>query len=156
MKATTALLTVSCLLGAFGCGGSAEPPDSGLRPTSQEDATGASATVRPDENQFVENVEEMLRGHVSGLQVLDHPECGLTIRIRGVTDSINPGAATCDREPLLIIDDKPVPPGTLIRALRGLAPSQIDRIRVLKDVSSTSVYGTRGANGVILVTTKRG
>lgn len=141
-----------------GCGsGRAERP-SGLAP--EEDGGGATRTVEADERQFVETVQEMLQGKVAGLQVMDHPACGLTIRIRGMSDSLlgwdsesNQSVAECDREPLLIIDNKPVAPGGLVNALESLRPSDIERIRVLKDVSSTSVYGSRGAYGVILVTT---
>lgn len=143
-----------------GCGGGQAPPPRGIEP--MEDGTGSTQTVEADEYQFVESVQEMLQGKVAGVQVIDHPACGLTIRIRGMSDSLlgwdsdtNQNVAECDREPLLIIDNKPVPPGGMADAFRTLHPGDIDRIRVLKDVASTSVYGSQGAYGVILITTKK-
>lgn len=145
---------------AAGCGGGQAPPPRGLEP--MEDGSGSTRTVNADEYQFVESVQEMIQGRVAGVQVIDHPACGLTIRIRGMSDSLlgwdsgsNQNVAECDREPLLIIDNKPVPPGGMADAFRTLRPEDIDRIRVLKDVASTSVYGTQGAYGVILISTKR-
>lgn len=142
-------------LTAAGCGGGSarpQPPDLGISPP--EDGTGAEQTVRRDSAQFVESVQDMLRGRVAGVEVVDLPECGgVTLRIRA-TAEIGEGSL-CEREPLLIIDEKPVPLGHMADALRGLLPREIERIRVLKDVASTSVYGTRGAYGVILVSTRR-
>lgn len=145
------------LLAGCGSGGTAQRP-TGLAP--QGDGSGSTRTVDSNGYQFVETVQEMLRGKVAGLQVMDHPACGLTIRIRGMSDSLlgwnsdsNQNVAECDREPLLIIDNKPAPQGRLVRALGTLNPEDVEKIQVLKDVASTSVYGTRGAYGVILVTT---
>jgi TonB-dependent SusC/RagA subfamily outer membrane receptor len=64
--------------------------------------------------------------------------------------------STANAEPLLVIDDVPVPLGSLANALAGLAPRDVARIDVLKDASATGLYGSRGANGVILIKTKRG
>jgi len=58
-------------------------------------------------------------------------------------------------EPLLVIDDVQIPTGSLGAALTALAPRDVERIDVLKDAASTAIYGTRGANGVIIITTKR-
>lgn len=151
------LLAALGLLASCASGGSSERP-TGLAP--EADDGGATRTVQADDYQFVETVQEMLQGKVAGLQVMEHPACGLTIRIRGMSDSLmglggdaDQSVAECDREPLLIIDNKPVAPGGMADAFRTLRPSDIENIRVLKDVSSTSVYGSRGAYGVILVTT---
>jgi TonB-dependent starch-binding outer membrane protein SusC len=54
-----------------------------------------------------------------------------------------------------VIDDIPVSSGSMSSALAGLAPRDVARIEVLKDAAATSVYGSRGANGVIVITTKR-
>lgn len=141
-----------------GCGGRAPEPR-GLAP--EDNGTGATRTVDVDDYQFVETVQELLQGKVAGVQVVDHPVCGLTIRIRGLSSSLmgwdsntNQNVAECEREPLLIIDNKPIPPGGMAAAFQTLTPSDIDRIQVLKDVASTSVYGSQGAYGVILITTK--
>ncbi|MBW3552198.1 MAG: TonB-dependent receptor plug domain-containing protein [Gemmatimonadetes bacterium] len=140
-------------LGA-GCGGSGDPGAAEPVPAREADATGAVATVDGDERQFAASVQEMLRAKVPGLQVMTVPGCGVTLRIRGMTDSLLGGESSCEREPLLIIDDMPVAPGRLADALKALMPVEIERVRVLKDVASTSVYGTRGANGVVIITTK--
>jgi TonB-dependent SusC/RagA subfamily outer membrane receptor len=58
-------------------------------------------------------------------------------------------------QPLLVIDDMPILPSRVTGALRGLVPHQVHSIDVLKDVSSTAIYGSRGANGVILIHLKR-
>ena len=153
-----------CGLVGVGCGGTApesEPPGIGTAP--RQDGTSTERTViRDDDGEFVASVEEMLRGKVSGVQVVHLPECGgVSLRIRGLPESLsswdsdsNSAVAQCAREPLLIIDDKPVPLGHMAVALRSLRPADVDRIRVLKDVASTSMYGTRGAHGVVIITTK--
>jgi len=60
-----------------------------------------------------------------------------------------------DDEPLLVIDDITIPAGSLASALVGIAPRDVARVDVLKDAGATAVYGSRGANGVIIITTKR-
>jgi TonB-dependent SusC/RagA subfamily outer membrane receptor len=60
-----------------------------------------------------------------------------------------------DQEPLLVIDDIPVQRGSLSMALASIAPHDVARIDVLKDAGSAAVYGSRGANGVVIITTKR-
>ena len=156
IQAATLLIGLGLLAG---CGSGGRTSDTGLAPEDNE--TGATRTVEGDERQFVQTVQEMLRGKVAGVQVIDHPACGLTIRIRGMSDSLlgwdqsaNQNVPQCEREPLLIIDNKPIAPGGMAQAFETLSPDDIDRIQVLKDVASTSVYGTRGAYGVILITTK--
>jgi TonB-dependent SusC/RagA subfamily outer membrane receptor len=98
--------------------------------------------------QHVESVEDMLQGRIPGLQVLRLANGDITLRIRGTNSLLEEG------DPLVIIDGMAVTPGNLTPALRGLKPHEIQDIRVLKDVSSTSVYGSAGAHGVILITTK--
>jgi len=133
----------------------------GTRPSSPEkvnvgygqqsrDATGGavqSVTAETLTNVKVKRVEELLLGRVAGVHVLPTPGGGFVIRIRGAT---TPGA----REPLYVVDGMPVEvtPG---RGLDWLNPADIARIDVLKNPAETSMYGGRGANGVILITTKR-
>jgi len=112
---------------------------------SQRDRTGAVTSISPtDADTRVARVEELLRARVPGLQVLRLPTGDYTLRIRGQRG-----------EPLLVIDDMPVPSGALGAALAALAPRDIARIDVLKDAAATAIYGTRGANGVIIIKTRR-
>jgi len=75
-----------------------------------------------------------------------------TLRIRGPSSL---RGTLAGEEPLLVIDDVPVSLGSLSNALAGIAPQDVARIDVLKDAGSTAIYGVRGANGVIIITTKR-
>ena len=84
-----------------------------------------------------------------GLQVRRLPNGDISLRIRGTTSLLEEG------DPLVIIDGMAVTPANLTRVLRSLRPQEIEDIKVLKDVSSTSMYGMAGAHGVILITTKR-
>lgn len=133
-----------------------EPDDTvsvGYGTQSQKDRTGAVTSISPtDANTRVARVEELLRARVPGLQVLRLPNGDYTLRIRGQRGLR--GGIT-DEEPLLVIDDLPVPSGSLGAALAGLAPRDIARIDVLKDAAATAIYGARGANGVIIIKTQR-
>ncbi|HEX8848376.1 MAG TPA: TonB-dependent receptor plug domain-containing protein [Gemmatimonadaceae bacterium] len=94
-----------------------------------------------------ESVEAMLAGRVSGVTVT-RTATGFAVRIRGISTIY--GRST----PLYILDGMPIEPGPG-GSLDGINPHDIARIEVLKDAASTSIYGVRGANGVILITTKR-
>ena len=102
-----------------------------------------------DLNRSSISVANMLQGRASGVQVSQNngtPGAGLSIRIRG-TNSIN-----ADSEPLYVIDGFPASEGIGMT----IKPEDIETITILKDAASTSIYGARGANGVVLVTTKKG
>jgi TonB-dependent SusC/RagA subfamily outer membrane receptor len=100
----------------------------------------------------VARVEELLRARVPGLEVLRLPNGEYTLRIRGQRGL---RGAAADEEPLLVIDDMPVPSGSIGATLATLAPRDIARIDVLKDAAATAIYGARGANGVIIIKTQR-
>src|SRR5438552_5164533 len=112
--------------------------------------TGELATVVPGETDArVSRVEELLRG-VPGLEVTALPNGSYQIRIRGHRSIRgNPG----DDDPLIVIDGIPSAAGPAPPA--DIAPRYGARIEVLKDAGATSQYGSRGANGVIVITTKR-
>jgi TonB-dependent starch-binding outer membrane protein SusC len=93
-------------------------------------------------------IEELLRGKVAGLQIIQGPN-GPTFRIRGT------GSVLIDQEPLVVVDGVQIPSGGVSSALAGLTPKDIKKVSVLKDVASTSIYGGRGAGGVILIVTNR-
>ena len=111
--------------------------------------TGSADSVHADETagQHMTDVADMLQGRIPGLQVIRSGN-DISLRIRG-NDSIN-----SDGEPLLILDDAPVAEQSMSMVLRGLNPKEVASIDVLKDVASTSVYGTRGAHGVIIIRMK--
>lgn len=112
----------------------------------------SSSIVQIDKAQFqqggMNNVMEMLSGKVAGLNVSTtspaDPNSTSSLQVRGAT-SISAG-----NEPLIVID------GIAGGDIRTLAPQDIESMTVLKDAASAAIYGTRGANGVILITTKKG
>jgi TonB-dependent starch-binding outer membrane protein SusC len=116
---------------------------------SREHTGGAvqSATAEELKNIRVKRVEELLAGRFPGVHVLPTRSGGFSVRVRGA-------AGLGDREPLYVVDGMPVEvtPG---RGLDWLDPADIARIDVLKNPAETSMYGGRGANGVIMITTKR-
>lgn len=114
----------------------------------RRDLTGSVSSVRGKEMESlpVANVGEALQGRAAGVQIVSSgaPGSNVTIRVRG-TGTIN------NSDPLLVVDGVPVD-----IPLNNINPDDIDRIEVLKDASAAAIYGSRGANGVVLVTTKRG
>lgn len=101
------------------------------------------------ENRPVANFADALQGQVAGLQVFTstgEPSAGVSMRLRGV------GSINSSTEPLFILDGAPISSG----AFTALNPSDIESVTVLKDASSTAIYGSRAANGVVVITTKRG
>jgi TonB-dependent SusC/RagA subfamily outer membrane receptor len=120
------------------------------RPRGQHEL-GAVSEVDGDDLHGIPatQMEEMLEGRVAGVQVVRIPGGGISIRIRGRTSFHG------DNEPLYVVDGMPVSvrPG---RGLDWLNPGDIKSIRVLKDAAETAFYGMRGANGVVLITTRRG
>ncbi|WP_343307118.1 TonB-dependent receptor [Chitinophaga niabensis] len=133
----------------------------------RKDITGSISTISASKikNQPAVSVDQLLQGRAAGVDVSQAsgaPGGRLNIRIRGAS-SLNAG-----NEPLFVIDDVPVynsskdPSGTsygtftATNALASLNPNDIESIQVLKDASATAIYGSRGSNGVIIITTKRG
>lgn len=111
------------------------------------DLTGSVASVSPEKlNQGVsQSVSHALQGQAAGVTVIQNsgePGGGVEIRIRGA-GSIN------DNSPLYVVDG-------IIGGISGLNPADIESMSVLKDAASAAIYGSRGANGVVIVTTKKG
>lgn len=107
----------------------------------------ASVPIEDAKDRPVVRVEELLRGRTAGVQVYQTPSGGIAVRIRGST-SIHGS-----NEPLYVVDGIPVsadPDGGL-----GINPHTIASIEVLKDAGAAAIYGSRGANGVVVITTKR-
>ncbi len=122
-------------------------------------ATGeAEPEVAPQENPITdptaiqkrhqEPIASLLAGRTSGVSVAVNPDGTIAVRIRGASSFY--GSA----EPLYVIDDVPLPPGSG-GSLAGIYPNDIVSIKVLKGPPETTLYGVRGANGVILITTKQ-
>lgn len=121
----------------------------GYGSVKRKDLTGSVATVNSDVLAAVPvaNATEALQGKMAGVQITTtegSPDADMTIRVRGG------GSITQSNEPLFIVDGFPV------ESISDIPASDIEDITVLKDASSTAIYGSRGANGVILVTTKSG
>jgi TonB-dependent SusC/RagA subfamily outer membrane receptor len=119
-------------------------------------ASGTARRDRPDEPVVTtedlatrgEPIEKVLQEKVPGLLVTRTADGGIALQIRG------PSSFISNNEPLYVIDEVPVRPGPG-GALMGVNPHDVESIRVLKDPADTGIYGVRGANGVIVVTTKR-
>ena len=95
-----------------------------------------------------EPIERVLQSRVSGAEVMTTPDGSLSVRIHGITSFIG------NNEPLYVIDGVPIAPAPG-GALRGISPYDIESIQVLKDPASLTMYGSRGANGVIVIKTKK-
>lgn len=121
----------------------------------KKDLTGAIASVGAKDIEKIptNGVDKALQGQVAGLQISTTsgaPGGNTTILVRGIS-SITGGI-----EPLFVIDGYPVTSVGYSNPLSTINPNDIESIDVLKDASSTAIYGSRGSNGVIIITTKRG
>ena len=122
----------------------------GYATVKKRDLTGSVSSVGSKELAAVPitDVSQALSGKVAGVQIIrsqGSPDAEVSIKVRGGT------SITQSNEPLYIIDGFPSEDG-----LKGIESSDIESIDILKDASSTAIYGARGANGVILITTKGG
>ncbi len=130
--------------------------------TRREAKTGAITTVRADEIADVpaSSVDKMLSGKMAGVQITANsgqPGAATDIRVRG-TSSINAGnnpLYVVDGVPILSTDESTTFTNTA-NAISALNPNDIESITILKDAAATSVYGSRAANGVVIITTKSG
>ena len=135
----------------------------------KKDLTGSIASVKVDETSArqANTVDNLLQGRVAGVQVtgnLANPNAGVSVKIRG-SNSLRG-----NNDPLYVIDGIIVSSasedatvaldGNSLQVnqngLNGINPRDIESIEVLKDASATAIYGSRGANGVIIITTKKG
>lgn len=169
MSSTITRAILSCVSGRVVCGlalaslaachqrssGSGRPSAAddvsvGYGERSKEQVGGAVQSLVPDsKNLKAARVEELLIGRFPGVHVRPTPSGGFSVRIRGASTFIS------NEEPLWVVDGLAVEvtPG---RGLDWLSPADVARIDVLRDPAETSMYGVRGANGVIRITTKRG
>jgi iron complex outermembrane receptor protein len=124
----------------------------------KNDLTGSVTAIRPDEKNhgLITNAQDMIQGKIAGVNVTNGggtPGGGATIRIRGGS-SLN-----ASDDPLIVIDGLAMDNQGIKGAANPLSmvnPNDIESFTVLKDASATAIYGSRGSNGVIIITTKKG
>jgi TonB-linked SusC/RagA family outer membrane protein len=143
-----------------------EQVSNGYGNTNKRDLIGAVSTIKADilQNQPATSIDQMIQGRASGVQVVSNsgdPGAGVDIRIRGA------GSISGGNDPLYIVDGIPIistpfdnsAAGQNVARINPIAdinPSDIERIDILKDANAAAIYGARAANGVIIITTKRG
>jgi TonB-dependent starch-binding outer membrane protein SusC len=115
----------------------------------KRDVTGSTSSVKAEEiaKRPLTRVEQALQGTTPGVNVVSNsgqPGTGLSVRIRGAN------SITGSNEPLYVID------GYIGGNIESISPSDIESLEILKDASATAIYGSRGSNGVVLITTKSG
>jgi TonB-dependent SusC/RagA subfamily outer membrane receptor len=132
---------------AAACSHGGSNPSPAPRPaqTGNQPTVIGSETIGRSPN---ETVERILADRVPGVHIGRAADGSMTLQIRGAT------SFSLDNQPLYVIDGVPITPGPG-GSLSGLSPYDIASIQVLKDAASTTMYGSRGANGVILIKTKK-
>ena len=120
----------------------------GYGSVDKDHQAGSVTTISSEDLKVVntKTLAEML-GRISGIRVMERPGGEISVRVRG-TNSILAG-----EEPLWVIDGMVIQSGL---GLSGINPNSIESISVLKNAGETAIYGSRGANGVILIKTKKG
>ncbi|WP_077921845.1 TonB-dependent receptor [Spirosoma sp. 209] len=138
----------------------------------KSDLTGAVSKLKTEGNEDkpITSIDQLIQGRVSGVQITQNsgaPGSGMTFMIRGAA------SVTGSNQPLIILDGFPVETGQNAlgattgsdgwsssappaNPLASINPNDIESIEILKDASSTAIYGSRGANGVVIITTKKG
>lgn len=131
----------------------------GYGTTRKSDLTGSVSNVSSKDfnSGLISSPEQLINGKVSGVQIMSNsgsPTAGSTIRIRGGA-SLN-----ASNDPLIVLDGVPLETGGISgndgNFLALINPSDIESMTILKDASSTAIYGSRASNGVIIITTKKG
>jgi TonB-linked SusC/RagA family outer membrane protein len=116
----------------------------------KSDLTGSVATISPEEltKSAVAGIDQALQGRAAGVQVTQssgRPGAPINVRIRGV-GTVN------NTEPLYVVDGIPMSNSDIL----SISPNDIESMTILKDASATAIYGSRAANGVVMITTRRG
>jgi TonB-linked SusC/RagA family outer membrane protein len=136
----------------------------GYGTSSRREVSNAIASVNASaiENQPVAGIESAIQGKMAGVQVTNNagnPGNGISIRVRG------PASVNAGNQPLYVVDGVPIIQedygqlglgGQDVTSISSLNPDEIESIDVLKDAASAAIYGSRGSNGVVMITTKRG
>lgn len=136
----------------------------GYGTSSRRDVTSAVASVTATdiENKPLAGIESAIQGKMAGVQVVQNagnPGNGISIRVRG------PASVNAGNQPLYVLDGVPIIQedygqlglgGQDVTSISSLNPDEIESIDVLKDAAAAAIYGSRGSNGVVIITTKRG
>ncbi len=155
---TAAALLVVAL--TAGCASHVRPPagpqpadsvSTGYTKEARGDLTSAVSSVRADtlHDQTAVTLEKLAM-RLSGVEIIQLGGGRISLRVRGAASFM------ANSEPLYVIDGVRVSAASFSDALGGVNPADVVRIDVLKDASSTAIYGTEGANGVVVITTRRG
>jgi TonB-dependent SusC/RagA subfamily outer membrane receptor len=145
MPASTSLAPRVALAALLAACAPSNPPSTDPAPAT---ASTGTVTAQQLEQSPGESVEQQIMKRSPGVRVSRTAEGVLTVRIRGGSSLMG------NNEPLYIIDGSPFVPGPN-GALTGINPYDIDTIKVLKDPADLTMYGVRGANGVIVIKTKQ-
>jgi TonB-dependent SusC/RagA subfamily outer membrane receptor len=150
MGSTGVLWPAGVFLGLLaGCGASTETGEGNAGQAPRPNPPGgASVTADDIERNPSQPIERLLESRFPGVVVTRGPDGSISLRIRGATSIYG------SNEPLFVIDGVAIEPGPG-GALFGINPYDIETIEVLKDAASTSMFGVRGANGVIVINTKQ-
>jgi TonB-dependent starch-binding outer membrane protein SusC len=153
------VLTSGCVAVLTGCAAPGLPPagpgpgevEVGHGTQPEKHVTGSISSLNEEKlgGDRPIKMEEFLRGRVAGLELVRTVNGRSKLRIRGTNSLLS------QQEPLIVVDGVPMSTSDLELALAGLTYKDIRQVDVLKDVSSTAIYGLRGAGGVIVINTWR-
>ena len=155
IRRLTYIIVVVGSMGLLGCSTTnpttsveAEKISNGYTTQDRSSSTSAVSKVTPsqDEKDYARDFADLIDGHAAGVQVF-RSNGGVRILIRG-PNSINLSSA-----PLYIVDGMPISPGP--NGTVPISPQDVESINVLKDAGATAIYGSRGANGVIVIETRK-
>lgn len=142
-----AFVLLVALVSACARSGRTSPREPTRAPPSDAPAP-AAVTADDIQRTPIVSLEELMAAKFPGVWVARTADGGISVRIRGASSIMG------NNEPLYVVDGIPVQTGPG-GSLTGIVPNDIESIEVLKDAPATTMYGMRGANGVILITTKR-
>jgi TonB-dependent starch-binding outer membrane protein SusC len=140
---------LACVVAALAVTACGTRPSKGAAPTPRT-GTSSDTHVEGDRaSQSFSRIEELIEGRAPGVRVIRHQDGSFRLRIRGIS------SPSGRNDPLVVIDGTPTSEFRPGSALASLNPQDVVRIDVLKDAASTAFYGMRGANGVIVITTRQ-
>ena len=148
MSRMNGLAALSALLTFAAACSQGSNPATTTTPRLSPSAEAASVGAKDIANEPGQPIEKVLEGRVAGVTVHRTSDGGIAVRIRGMTSLHG------NNEPLYVLDGMPIQPGPG-GSLSGVNPHDIESIKVLKDAAETALYGARGANGVIIIKTKK-